>query len=207
MSKVSKSQRKIPKQSRSKAIVEAIFEATVRILPKIGNQALTTKKIADLAGISVGSLYQYFPNKESVLTSVMEMIMNAEMKKFEAKVKEIDGRTMKDATDAMIDFALDLLLTEKIKVREIFMKAPELGKMPILLNLRQKVVERLAKEMEKHFPNRDSKEYIRVSFIAVNSTMGVIHTMLYDEAQNYSREELAVELKAMLNSYFKARSS
>lgn len=199
-------QRKSPKQSRSKAIVEAIFEATIRILPKIGSHGLTTQKIADLAGISVGSLYQYFPNKESVLASIMDIVMNAEMKMFEEKVAEIDGRSMEDSTSAMVDFALELFLKEKTKVREIFMKAPELGRIPALLKLRQSVVERVAEEMKKHYPDQSNEDYLRVSFIAVNSIMGVIHTMLFDERQNYSIDELSSELKVMLNEYFKKRS-
>ena len=206
MKKPLDSQRKSPKQSRSKAIVDAIFEATVRILPQIGSHGITTKKIADLAGISVGSLYQYFPNKESVLGGLMDLVMSAEMKKFEAKVSEIDGKSMEDATAAMVDFALELFLKEKEKVREIFIKAPELGRIPALLKLRQSVVEILAEEMKKHYAGQAHEEYIRVSFVAVNSIMGVIHTMLYDEGQKYSLEELSIELKTMLNSYFQKRT-
>jgi AcrR family transcriptional regulator len=175
-------------------------------LPKIGSRSVTTRKIADLAGISIGSLYQYFPNKESVLSALMDMVMKAEMEKFEAKVQEIDGQSMEDATAAMVDFAVDLFLKEKEKVREIFMQAPELGRIPSLLKLRQSAVERLAEEMEKHYHGEAHEEYIRVSFVAVNSVMGVIHTMLFDESQKYTLEELAAEMKIMLNSYFQQRT-
>src|SRR4051794_12631179 len=65
MDNISKSQRKTPKQARSKELVDAIFEATARILPKVGSYGVTTKKIAEIAGVSIGSLYQYFPNKEA----------------------------------------------------------------------------------------------------------------------------------------------
>lgn len=91
------------------------------------------------------------------------------------------------------------------KNRELFLQAPELGRVPTLLKLRQTVVEQLALEMEKHHPGLDQAEYVRVSFIAINSIMGVIHTMIYDESQNYSVAELSSELKCMLNSYFQHR--
>jgi AcrR family transcriptional regulator len=206
MKKSSDLQRKKPKQERSKAIVEAIYEATVRILPKLGSQHVTTKKIADFAGVSVGSLYQYFPNKESLLGGIMDMVAQAGTAKIQKRIDEIDGKSMTEATDAMVDIALEVFLSEKEKVREIYRQAPELGRLPALLKLRQSVVERAADEMKKHHPGHRAEEYVRVSFIAVNAVMGVIHTMLYDDQQSYSTEELAFELKAMLNAYFAKRS-
>ncbi len=62
--------KKLPKQDRSRATVEAIVEATARILGSEGRQRLSTNRIAEVAGVSVGSLYQYFPNKESLLAEV-----------------------------------------------------------------------------------------------------------------------------------------
>lgn len=200
------SNRKSPKQGRSKALVDAIFEATVRILPSLGSRNITTKKIADLAGVSIGSLYQYFPNKESVLSAVMDIAMKAKSEEFLKKINELDGRNIEETTDALIDFVLDLFLTEKEKNREIFMQAPELGRMPTLLKLRNSVVVRLAEEMKKHASGKTEEDYKRVSFVAVNAIMGVIHTMLYDEQQTYSKEELSSELKMMLKSYFLSRA-
>jgi hypothetical protein len=103
-------------------------------------------------------------------------------------------------------FPLKFKKKKKKKHREIFMLAPELGRLPSMLKLRQSVVERLAEEMKRHHPGKEHEEYIRVSFIAVNSIMGVIHTMLYDDQQNYSIEELSGELKNMLNAYFHSRT-
>lgn len=204
MNKTTNSQRKKPKQERSKAIVEAIYEATVRILPKIGSANVTTKKIAEFAGVSVGSLYQYFPNKQSVLSGILEMLAQAKTDEIQKKIEEIDGKTMEEATNAMVDLGLEVFLKEKEKTREVFRQAPELGKLPLLLKLRQSVVEKLADVMNKQFPNRPREECVRASFIAVNSLMGVVHTMLYDDEQTYSVEELADELKVMFKAYFAA---
>lgn len=66
------SPRKQPRQARSKAMVATILEAAVRILIKGGYEAATTIAIAEKAGISVGSLYQYFPNKESIVATLVE---------------------------------------------------------------------------------------------------------------------------------------
>src|SRR5262249_51123652 len=61
------SSRKQPKQARSTELVAAILEAAVQVLAKEGAQRFTTARVAERAGVSVGSLYQYFPNKAAIL--------------------------------------------------------------------------------------------------------------------------------------------
>jgi AcrR family transcriptional regulator len=59
--------RKAPKQARSTQLVDAILQAAIRVLEREGAAAFTTVRVAEKAGVSVGSLYQYFPNKASIL--------------------------------------------------------------------------------------------------------------------------------------------
>jgi AcrR family transcriptional regulator len=61
------SSRKQPQQARSTELVEAILDAAVQVLAKEGAQRFTTARVAEKAGVSVGSLYQYFPNKAAIL--------------------------------------------------------------------------------------------------------------------------------------------
>jgi AcrR family transcriptional regulator len=61
------SSRKQPKQARSAELVAAILDAAVQVLAKEGAQRFTTARVAEKAGVSVGSLYQYFPNKAAIL--------------------------------------------------------------------------------------------------------------------------------------------
>ena len=62
--------RRVPRQARARETVEVIFEATARILLREGRAALNTNHIAECAGISVGTLYEYFLNKESILLAM-----------------------------------------------------------------------------------------------------------------------------------------
>src|SRR5437870_12652127 len=64
--------RKLPKQERAKATVEAILAATAHILVREGFDAASTNRIADEAGVSVGSLYQYFPSKQAIVSALLE---------------------------------------------------------------------------------------------------------------------------------------
>ncbi|TFV73078.1 TetR/AcrR family transcriptional regulator [Bradyrhizobium frederickii] len=61
------SSRKQPQQARSTGLVTAILDAAVQVLAKEGAQRFTTARVAERAGVSVGSLYQYFPNKAAIL--------------------------------------------------------------------------------------------------------------------------------------------
>ena len=64
--------RKSPVQARSTASVDAILEATIQVLLQVGKERLTTTKVALRAGVSVGTLYQYFPNKRALLKAALK---------------------------------------------------------------------------------------------------------------------------------------
>jgi AcrR family transcriptional regulator len=63
--------RKKPQQRRSRHTIEAVFEATIQVLLANGYEKVTTIQIAERAGVSVGSLYQYFPNKRALLAAIV----------------------------------------------------------------------------------------------------------------------------------------
>lgn len=67
--------RKKPRQERSAATVDAILEATIQVLLAVGKEQLTTTQVAMRAGVSVGTLYQYFPNKGALLQACLRRHM------------------------------------------------------------------------------------------------------------------------------------
>ncbi|MGH7822050.1 MAG: TetR/AcrR family transcriptional regulator [Candidatus Binatia bacterium] len=64
--------RKLPRQGRSRATVEVILDAAARVLVERGFERMTTNHVARVAGVSIGSLYQYFPNKDSLVRALLE---------------------------------------------------------------------------------------------------------------------------------------
>ena len=64
--------RKWPVQARSEATVSALFEASIQVLLAAGYRKLTTTRVAERAGVSVGTLYQYFPNRQALIICVIE---------------------------------------------------------------------------------------------------------------------------------------
>jgi len=101
--------RKTPRQIRAQATVEAILEASAHILVDFGHGALTTNKIAERAGVSIGSLYQYFPNKEAVMT---ELIRHKRSRMLAAVDMALD-----DTRSDVFDTALDAVLASIIQLQ------------------------------------------------------------------------------------------
>ena len=94
--------RKSPVQARSAASVDAILEATIQVLLSIGKEQLTTTKVASRAGVSVGTLYQYFPNKSSLLQAVLRRHLTEVGDAVERVCKEQKGRTLRQMVTALI---------------------------------------------------------------------------------------------------------
>jgi len=68
--------RKAPTQARAQATVEAILAATKKVLVRDGYEAASTNRVAEVAGVSIGSLYQYFPSKEALLAELIQRHMS-----------------------------------------------------------------------------------------------------------------------------------
>lgn len=99
--------RKTPVQTRSAATVEAILEAAIQVLLSHGAERLTTTRIAERAGVSVGTLYQYFPNKQSLLFAVLENHLNNVAAGVEAACENARHKPlaamMKEMVEAFVD--------------------------------------------------------------------------------------------------------
>lgn len=100
--------RRSPKQRRSRVIVDAIVEAARRILESEGAGALTTKRVAELAGVSIGSLYRYFPHKEAIVAAICGAETEREIRILRgAEHWPIVELPLRDALAAIVDFQLD----------------------------------------------------------------------------------------------------
>lgn len=90
--------RKRPRQARSAVTVEAIFEATIQVLLAEGVHRLTTTRVAARAGVSVGTMYQYFPHKQALLYALNERYLD----RLAERVEEVCLRHHGATTAAMV---------------------------------------------------------------------------------------------------------
>jgi AcrR family transcriptional regulator len=105
--------RKTPVQTRSTATVEAIFEATIQVLLREGPDRLTTTRVAERAGVSVGTLYQYYPNKHSLLFAVNERHLNHVLAAVERACIEQRHQPLGSMVNAVVQAFLDAKLERK----------------------------------------------------------------------------------------------
>jgi AcrR family transcriptional regulator len=94
--------RKSPVQARSNASVKAILEATIQVLLNLGKERLTTTRVASRAGVSVGTLYQYFPNKSALLQGALKRHLEEVTSAVELVCKEQEGATLRQMATALI---------------------------------------------------------------------------------------------------------
>ncbi len=98
--------RKTPRQERSAVTCAAILEAAARILETSGSQGITTNHVAALAGVSIGTLYQYFPAKEAILAALVRQMRQDMLADFMSAAREAEGKDLAHAVDAMVGASL-----------------------------------------------------------------------------------------------------
>src|SRR5262245_22232381 len=118
--------RKSPQQARSAATVDAIFEATIQVLLDEGATRLTTTRVAERAGVSVGTMYQYFPHKRSLLHAVLARNLNEVTEAVEAACERLHGRRLAAISDGIVAAYLKAKLDRLDLSRALYRIAAEL---------------------------------------------------------------------------------
>ncbi len=126
--------RKLPRQARSKATVDAVITAAAQVLVEQGYEGATTARVAERAGVSIGSLYQYFPNKEALIAALIE--------RHAKEIVTIMQRALDDPAIATLEDGLRAVITAGASAHRI---DPALHK---ILHEQVPRVGRLAKAMD-----------------------------------------------------------
>jgi AcrR family transcriptional regulator len=106
MPKLKLQPRKAPIQARSQATVAAVLQAAARVLSKESLAGFNTNRVAAVAGVSVGSLYQYFPNKEALLSALIEHAHEEIAKALDALRPTLEGQPLASAVRAVARMAV-----------------------------------------------------------------------------------------------------
>ncbi len=180
--KTSVEPRKAPKQARSKETVDTILEATARVLARRGYAGMNTNAVAEVAGVSVGSIYQYFPNKDALIAAVhrrhalqMRAIIVRVLSGSPAKA------TLRAAVDALVGALLRAHLVEPELHRVLEMKFPliEAGKITgepgrqSIFNAVEALIEEHCREIRR--PNPKLAAYIVLEIVESLVHKAVLH--------------------------------
>ena len=95
--------RKRPRQARAAVTLDAVFEATIQVLLTVGPHRLTTTRVAERAGVSVGTMYQYFAHKQALIFALNERYLEALAARIEETCKEQHGLPANRMVEALIE--------------------------------------------------------------------------------------------------------
>src|SRR5271154_816863 len=118
--------RKLPTQQRSEATVEAILQAAAQVFARHGYAAGTTNRIAERAGVSIGTLYQYFPNKDALLVALAESHLREAEGILRPVMIELSLRPppLREGLELMVSAAMESHRQEPRLHRVLFEEAP-----------------------------------------------------------------------------------
>lgn len=120
--------RKRPRQARSLATFEAILEAAARILESLGFAGFNTNAVAELAGVSIGSLYQYFPSKDALIVELIRRERTKLSSRIVEAIQQSDAADLKDKLKLIIQAAVQHQLSRPQLARTLEFASELIGK-------------------------------------------------------------------------------
>src|ERR1700749_549265 len=130
--------RKSPVQARSSASVEAILKATIQVLLKVGKESLTTTRVAARAGVSVGTLYQYFPNKSALLRAALQRHMDEIGAVLDDVCRKQRGARLEDMATALVTAFLNAKMKDAKEGVGLYRVSPDVDGARIVREMSQK---------------------------------------------------------------------
>ncbi len=169
--------RKTPMQARSTVTVEAISEAAIQVLLSHGTERFTTTRVAERAGVSVGTLYQYYPNKQSLLFAVLEHHLSKVAATVEAACLRAIRMPLAEMIRAMVEAFVDVK-TERVDISvALYRAAADLGGPELAKRVSQRVHKAVAKMLQTA-PDVDSSPDKFAIDIMLAAMAGVMRSML-----------------------------
>jgi len=192
--------RKSPKQSRSKITVEAILQATTHILLAGGAQALTTNHVAERAGVSIGSLYQYFPNKESLIAALIEQHVQQEVDCLSGVIDDWDGELNEGLFRELIQTFIQIHLDDIELTKLLHQQVNSLECREALRKATRYFEDVIASLLAKKFNKMDNDRLIKAkAFIITNTIDSLVQIALIEDTKLLSDSIFVDELVALVN--------
>ena len=202
--------RRNPTQSRAAATLRAIREATLRILKEEGHARLTTNRIAEVAGISIGSLYQYYADKHAIAADICNELLMSELD----DINRLDRQTLSLARDSL-DSTLAFFVDEHVARHRRLYQQLKGFYLEIHWKYDFEVFSRkvhpdkpdtatwLPSALKRHQTVLRIQDYELAAQMVVNALQGTIHATLDSNPDLILTQAVIDELKAMLINYLK----
>jgi AcrR family transcriptional regulator len=199
--KPSISLRKDPKQDRSRTLVSSAIQATTRVLGRFGYEGASTNRIADLAGISIGSLYQYFPNKDALLGAVVDHFLDKHIGQIEEDLKTYSATSLETAIERIVDHMVSMYLDNKKVMAVLFEHVPRVQRVKNILRARHRIAGLIAESLRSRPRSSRLADPEAAAYLVVSAVMGALLAAIIDDEFPLGQDELKRELVAMVRGY------
>ncbi len=142
--------RKLPRQTRSAATVEVMLEAAARVLSESSLAGFNTNRVAEVAGVSVGSLYQYYPNKAALVAALIERTQTSLAEGIEQAVLQAQGQPLVKVLTAMTDIAIDHQFGNATLAAALDHEEQRLPLSDVLQRAQMRIVQAVRSALHKH---------------------------------------------------------
>jgi len=198
--------RKSATQERSRATVDALVEATARILVSDGFDKASTNRIAEVAGVSVGSLYQYFPSKEALVIAVAERHHRDIMQIVGRALADVDSVPVEEAVRRLVAVAIEAHRVDPDLHRVLAEQIPRTGRLEDLdpVNREAQVMFRAYLEARKDELQLEDVEL--ATFVCATSIEALAHNAVLHHAELSSKGAVSAlidEASRMILGYLK----
>lgn len=193
--------RKIPQQQRAQFTVECILRAAESIIAKNGYDAATTNHIAEVAGVSIGSLYQYFPSKEAIAASLVEnAVLNATEELRDCLIAQ-----MARPLDQSIREIVQVILDTRKKYSFIFLRlpreVPKLGRLSRKVTTEKFLYGTISAFYQQHRSEILVEDLETAMFVAEHIVVGSIDSYLDNNAPIITEDQLVEHISDAVVKY------
>jgi AcrR family transcriptional regulator len=195
--------RKSPVQARSALTVEALHAAAIQVLIRDGLGHCTTTRIAERAGTSVGSLYQYYPNRDALLRAVLDKHLEGIAAAVERTCQEHRGQRVAHMASALVTTFLAAKLGERNEARALYAISEERGGAAIAARMRGRIVAAVA-AMLSTAPDAAFDDPAIVASVALEALVGPVQALLKGHPKAGHGERVQGELVLLVTAYFQA---
>lgn len=197
--------RKTPVQTRSAATVEVILQAAVQVLLREGQAKLTTTRIAARAGVSVGTLYQYFPNKSSVLQALLRVHLERIAFAVETAAASVHGACLAAMAEAVVSAFAAAKCRNLDASAALYAIADDLNSKQVAHDLYRRAEAAISGMLEKASGPK-VRDPAAVAVVAFSAMAGVSRLMLTTRAEHRDdiAESMGRQLVVLVRAYFEA---
>ncbi len=193
--------RKAPTQERAKATVDAIVKATARILVKDGYEATSTNQVAKAAGVSIGSLYQYFPSKEALVMAVMERHVDSMLGSFQARLLELMNEEVEKVAPALVHELIEMHRVNPKLHQVLVQQVPRIGKLTKLEEMNRRVAQLVSAYLIAHRDEVDVASPELAAYVIVKAAEAIIHASVIERPELLGNGVLEREIVRLVLSY------